>query len=703
MKWEKQDLDPAVVRELSSRYGVDLLVGSILARRRVSEPEDVCFYLEDDLRYLHNPFLFVEMEDAVDRVLAARDEGEQVRIFGDRDVDGITSTVLLTQALTDLGLDVSYRLPMGDDPYGLSLAAVDEFAADGGGLLITVDCGTSNHGEIAHAAELGIETIVIDHHNPQEELPDSVALINPKVEDSGYAFRDLAGCGVVAKVVWALYFAQTPLYNQQICLLNVRPVNEAYVVDAVKMVNLVEMDRMTESIVPGMLDLQSTRLVQFLQEQVIFVYDKETQLKMLRRVFGADVDINVTDMAPEIWQAIPSTSGKSLVRMRELSKMARYNPRMLEELDLFISLFTSFIMAREEALSRKFQSCLDLVALGTLADLMPLVNENRILVKQGLRVLNGAVRDGVHEILLRKKLTGKRLDTLDIAWQVSPVINATGRMGEPNKAAELLLSPVQQERDELADAIIAMNKERKRLGEDVWNTVLPDAHNSFDELGGRFVVVANDKINRGITGIIAARLANYFSVPVAVVALLENKAVGSLRSAGGFDVREFLEGCSDLFMDYGGHDCAAGFSMEPGNYPRFRERAAELVDRLEFPGAVEEPLVIDAELPVSYMTPKLTQVVDLFEPYGEGNRPLIFLVRGVRIATIDVVGRKEPVHLRLLVDTGTTKWPAVYWNAAHRVGTDFNVGDRVDVVFRLGRNYFQNTETLQLTILDIGR
>ena len=184
MEWNKKKIDSDSVKDLSDRYGIDLLTASIFYRRGITEAEDLKFYLESDLRYTHNPFLFEEMEDAVDRILQAADEGEKVKIFGDRDVDGITSTVILKTGLASIGIDAAWSLPEGNDPYGLTMEGVDKFASEDGSLLITVDCGISNIKEIEYAREKGIDSIVIDHHLPSDEIPSAVAIINPKSKDS---------------------------------------------------------------------------------------------------------------------------------------------------------------------------------------------------------------------------------------------------------------------------------------------------------------------------------------------------------------------------------------------------------------------------------------------------------------------------------------------------------------------------------------
>ncbi len=702
MKWNKKEIEPDDVRSFAVRYDVDLITASILLRRGINKPEDIQFYLEKDLRFLNNPFDFVEMEDVVERINSAAEEGEKVKIFGDRDADGITSTVLMVRALSEIGVDVSWGLPRGDEPYGLTRAAVDEFAGEDGSLFITVDCGISNIEEIKYAASLGIDTLVIDHHNPPEELPPAYAIINPKMDDSGYPFRDLAGCGVVSKVIWALKFSRTDFYNQSVCLLNLIPANDSFILEAVRLVNLVETERIRETLVPGIVDISRTRLPAFFLNQVL-VYQAKSQSTMLRQIFGPNTEINLLDIAPEIWSLFPALEGQSILKLREKSRVARYRKEGLAELDILVSLFTSYVLRKEGQLSEVFRQELDLVALGTLADLMPLRNENRILIKQGMSVLNSRVRPPLTELMLRQNLTGKVLGTTDVAWQITPVINATGRMGVPEKAAELFLSSDTTVITRLADEVVGLNKERKKLGEKSWDRILPRAKRSYQDNDSKLVFIVDKELKRGITGIIASRLVKFFGVPAIALSQLDNKAVGSMRSFKGFNAKDFLGQAAELYIDYGGHDYAAGFSMELNNLPVFQQKLAGMIKALKSQEVPEESLNIDVELRPEHLNPDLLNMVERLEPYGEGHPPIIFMARGLSIQEATVIGKSEVQHLRLLLDSGSFKWPAVYWNGAERLARDFNQGDKVDVVFRMGRNYFQNRENIQLTILDIKR
>lgn len=702
MKWKKEDINTDLVREFSSRFEIDLLTAAILVRRGVSSYEEVVYFLENDTRFLHNPFLFTEMEDAVDRIRTAIEEGEKVCIFGDRDADGITSTVLLFQELRKFGLDVEWTLPKGDDPYGLTMDGVRHCIENDVTLIITVDCGISNSEEIAFAAENGIDTVITDHHNPHHTIPPAAAIINPKMEDSGYPFEGLAGCAVVSKLIWALRFSFTSLYNHPICLMNIRPGNETYVIEAVKLENLVEVDRMVETIVPG-LHIEQTRIVQFLANQEIYIYDEQLQKKMILQAFGNSVEVHTIDLAPEIWKSFPKIQGKSLFRMRELSRISRYQRTEQYEIDILINIFTSYVYQREPALGKEYEGILDLVALGTIADLMPLVNENRIMVRVGMELLNTGKRPGMYELMFKQNILAKTIGTKDVAWNIAPLINATGRMGVPEKAVELFLAEEHGARQQLAEEIISLNKERKALGEKVWESVIKDAHQSFDEFNRKLVFVTGKNIHRGITGIIASRLVNTFGVTSLVVSIQEGSAVGSVRSGGGVNVKDLLSRFSSLFIDFGGHDFAAGFSIELNQLETLKKGLIEVLPDIEALPAEDEQYTVDAELPVKLMTPELIKVVEKFEPYGEGNQPLVFMLRNAVISGMSIIGKTEQQHIKMTVDTGGNSWPAIFWRAAERADRDFSKGDSVNLLFRLGRNYFQNTEHLQLTVLDVEK
>ncbi len=710
MKWNKKEVSPQSVKELATRYGLDLLTASIFARRGITDPAELLFYLEDDPRYLRNPFLFAQMEDAVDRILLAADEAEKVLVFGDRDTDGVTSTALMVESLRELGIEASWRVPLAREAYGLSIAAVEEFAGQGGTLIVTVDCGISNHAEIDRAAELGVDVIVADHHKLQSgDPPAALAVIDPKLPDSGYPFRDLAGCGVVYKLASALKLARTGIYKQQVALLNVRPVNDAYMIEAVRLSNLVETGRIRETIVPGMVDLERTRLVPFLSDRQIFVWGGDVQRRLLEKALGKGAEVIFYDLAPDAADYIPQTRGQSLIRLKELSQIGRYSSAGLEEIDVLENLFISFALKKADWFGEDDLLRLQLVALGTIADLMPLRDENRILVRRGLAAINKKPRSGISELLQKANLLGKKLGAGEIAWQVTPVVNSAGRMGAADKAVSLFLAESRPEREAFADEVLAMNVERRRLGGETWDLVYPLARESLAARGDKLVVVGSTEVFRGVTGLIASKVTGVLKVPAIVASFQEDgTVVGSIRSARGFPVSSFLEACAELFIDYGGHDAAAGFSLQSKDWPEFEARTIAYAEALELEEG-DESIEIDAELPHDYLKPDLAAVSERFEPFGEANDPLVFLARDVPIADVQLVGKKEQNHLKLTLDFGKHKWPALVWDGAQRLQRDFNFdydskkGDRIDLVFKVTINRFNGMEQPQLEVFDLRR
>jgi single-stranded-DNA-specific exonuclease len=709
--WKKEAISKEIIKALDTRYSCGPLVSTILARRGITEGEDILYFLEDDLRYQHNPFLFNEMEDAVDRIMDAKAEGEKVLIFGDRDVDGITSTVLLYECLKDLGIDVSYRLPKADEPYGLNIQAIDDFAEKYGSLIITVDCGISNYDEIQYAHEKGISVIITDHHNPPEKLPEDCIIINPKLEGEGYPFEHISGCAVAYKLATALRFAQSNAYKQEICLLHVRPLKDAYQIECIKIQNMCEKERLSETIVPGLISISKTRLPEFLQGQQIFVWDEAIEKKLLKDAFGAGIEFNLYDIQNDIASLIPSVKDLSLLRLKQFSKIARYHPEKNTEIDVFFNIFITFMQKLGDSKTKnnndlglnKDESDLQLLAISTIADIMPLKNENRLFVKQALKTINeGRIRPGLQELMARQNLLGKKITSTDIAWSITPALNATGRLGSPEISLELLLETEQKKRNEICESIIEINNKRKELGNEAWGYAENAIFKSLDDYHQNIVVIYDERIHRGVTGIIAARVSQLSNRPAFILTSLEDSIIGSVRSNKNLEVMPILNQCSDLFTNFGGHAFAAGFGLEKEKLPELLNRLKTISRNLEI-SDVEESLAIDAQLQEKHLTQEILKTIDLFEPYGEENPPLLFASDKLKILNADILGKVEPFHLKLTLAVDKTKWPALFWRESKRLKRDFDTGDKINLAYTISRNTFNGMESLQMIVSDIQK
>lgn len=705
-EWFKKQISKTQVESVSKKYSLDPITASIMVRRGITGGRDILYYIEDDLRFQHSPFMFAAMEDAVDRILDAKEENEKVLIFGDRDVDGVTSTTVLYDCLSSMGIDVSYKLPGGDDAYGLSMQAVEEFAANYGSLIITVDCGISNNAEIAKAAELGLDVIVVDHHNAPETLPSPAIIIDPKTENSGYPFPDISGCAVVYKLVSAIRFSQSSWYKQDVTLLNVNKENSA--VECVKVRNLVPVSRLTQTIDQNTASLSDTNLPFYLQGQLLLAWDAKTLSQDLQSLFGDGAQFNLVDIRDEAAKLFPKFASMTLTQLKGMSKMAKYGDHEPTEIGGFYNIFVTWV---QKSLAKDYPSFaqaeekdLQLVALAALADIMPMKNENRIFVKNGLKSINsGRIRPGLRELMAELNLTGKRINSIDLSWVVVAHLNAAGRLGQPELAAKLFITDSQNERLETAKQIIELNAERKQLCVDAWNYAGIQAKASIPLHSNKLCVVIDERINRGVSGILAGRLVSTYNVPAMTVTIVDGIAIGSMRSCRDYDVTQFLNKMDDLFINHGGHNFAAGFSFKRERLAEFEERIKTLSSEIKLGDTKDTGGDIDAEIPAQYLTPALLDISDRFEPYGEENPQLLFMAKNIRVASGQRMGKGEKMHLKITVDCGKYKWPCIFWNEGERLGRDFNVGDRVDFIFRVERNVFNRIETPQINLVDIKK
>ncbi|WP_318660424.1 single-stranded-DNA-specific exonuclease RecJ [uncultured Treponema sp.] len=704
--WIKKEIQKESVIELTKKYSIDPLTASILTRRGITEGSDILYFLEDDLRFLHNPFLFNQMEDAVDRILDAKDEGEKVLIFGDCDVDGITSTTILYEYLKSLGIDVQFRVPEGDETYGMNKDAVDEFAKNYGTLIITVDCGISNHQEIKYASELGIDVIVTDHHNVPEVIPDPAIIVNPKLDDSNYPFKEISGCAVAFKLIEALRFAQTEIYKQDICLLSAVENENSWKIECLKLHNNVEKDRLVIDNIDSPLKISDTKLESFLRGQQIFTWDDKTTKRILREIFGSSVDFNTFDLRPEVAKIIPPAASFSLEQLKEKSKIAHYDEKESGIMDGFKNIFITYINKKfnEAFPNRQNQENdeLQLVCLAALADVMPLHNENRIFIKHGLKIMNsGKIRRGLSELLSKLNMLNKKINATDLAWNLIPAINATGRLRQPELAISLLLEEDPIKRNKLADSIIELNIKRKELVNNAVEFMGYNADQSIKKLGN-FCFTVDSRIHRGIIGLISAKITNKYHVPSITVTFTDDGlAIGSMRSCRGLDCTDFLSQFASLFDNFGGHNKAAGFSMKKENLEILQKEIESAAPSLKLNDSDENEITVDAEIPPEYITPEILKTVDLFEPYGEKNKQLVFMTRGIKLISYQVVGKTEKQHLKLIFDNGKNKISVMYWNAADKIGKEFNVGNNLNMVYNVERNIFNGMESMQLVAQDI--
>ena len=534
--------------------GCSPLLAAVLARRGMTDPAGIRRFLGGGEETLGDPLLLADMDKAVERLRRALDTGERIAVYGDYDVDGITSTVLLSDHLRSLGADCLTYIPDRlDEGYGVSDAAVDTLHAKGVTLIVTVDCGVTAALQAEHAAALGIDMIITDHHECPETLPRAVAVVNPKRPDSAYPFRALAGVGVAFQLLCAL------------------------------------------------------------------TGDGETVL-------------------------------------------ARYA---------------------------------DLVAVGTVADVMPLIDENRLIVRRGLEKLESDPRPGLKALTDESGLCGRRLTATNVGYTLAPRINAAGRLGRAELAMSLLTVPAERCAP-LAEELCRLNRERQALETEIWRQARQMLGDGRPQAP---IVLAGEGWHQGVIGIVASRLAEAYRLPAVMICLDGDSGKGSCRSWGGFNLFEALSACAEHLLGFGGHALAAGLTLRRENVDAFRSGLAQYF--AAHPCSQESVLDIDLAIDTPSLL-DMEQVADLarLEPCGAANPAAQLCLCGATLEAVTPIGGGR--HLRLRLSKYGQSWDAVFFSkTVEELGA--REGDYVDAAFQAQINEFYSRRSVQLLITDLRR
>jgi len=547
--------DVALLRNAGYPY----LLSTILAVRGITSAEGAAEFLEQERNLSLSPMLMRDMDKAVCRIQRAIADGETIAVFGDYDVDGITSTVLLMDYLKNCGVHCLRYIPRRiEDGYGLSREAIQSLHDQGATLMITVDCGITGNEEVDFANSLGMDVVVTDHHECKEDLPRAVAVVDPHRPDCPYPFKHLAGVGVALKLVLAL-------------------------------------------------------------------------------------------------------GGEN----REGALFARY--------------------------------C-TLAAIGTVADVMRMEGENRTIVSCGLEALPHTDFVGIHALLKEAGLLGKPITSIQIGFVLSPRINAAGRMGAADLAADLLECDDPARAEEMAKALCDLNRERQAVEQ----AICADAVRQIEKLRSEersALVLSSESWHQGVVGIVASRLSEKYSCPSFMIHLKDGTGKGSCRSYGGFNLFAALESCSDLLDGFGGHELAAGFTIPEGNIDAFRTRMNRYVRSASGGELPVSSLEIDAAITSpSDVTLDQVELLSQLEPYGAGNPRPTFALLGATVDAIQSVGQGK--HLKLRLSKGMTRFDAIFFSTTE-AECGIAAGSRVDAAFHLQANTFRGNTTLQLQLIDI--
>jgi single-stranded-DNA-specific exonuclease len=574
-RWSLAPSQPLLAGQLAVQLALPPLLVQCLLNRGFSEPSAIAGFLSPRLNQLADPFLLPDMAPAVERLFRARERQEPLVIFGDYDVDGVTSTALLLEVLRPLGWQVEFYLPHRlDEGYGLSADGVEnclnKFPVK---LLLAVDCGSTAVNIIRDLRTRGVDVIVLDHHQVSQPAPEAVALVNPQLH------------------------GREPEAGRP-STLDPRPSTE----------------------------LCSAGLA-FKLAHAVVKRGRETGLP------GA------------------------------------------QEFDL--------------------RPLLDLVALGTVADLVPLTGENRILVSAGLHRLDTTQRPGL-QALKQVAQCPPRLGVYEVAFQLAPRLNAAGRLETAEDALRLLLAPDLAAATPLAHNLDSRNRERQKIERGIAGEVIGAVKAKFNPQTD-FVIVEGQLLwHIGVVGIVASRVLQQFYRPTIILGGEAGEWRGSGRSIAGFDLAAALRECDDLLVRHGGHALAAGLSLKPGRLDDLRQRLNELARRALPPEALQPTLRLDAEAGLDEMTLEMLGRLAALKPTGQGNPAVQFCAR--RLAHQRPLQRigAEKQHVKMWVTDGASVLEAVWWNGGEG---SLPVG-KFDLAFAPQINEFNGRRSVQLKVLD---
>ena len=555
-KWEVNKYNENEVNELLKECNISRLLAILLCSRGIVAKEQVDLYLSPTRKDFYDPFLMPDMQKAVDRIINAIKNKEKVIIYGDYDVDGITSTTVLKQFLAERGLIVDWYIPNRlNEGYGLNKNAIKEINDKGYKLIITVDCGISALEEIKYANDLGMEVIVTDHHEPVEVLPQCLAVVDAKRKDNIYPYNQLAGVGVVFKLIQAL-----------------------------------------------------------------------------------SIKLN------------------------------------LEE--------------------KEFLKFLDLVAVGTISDIVPLKDENRIIAKLGLKLVEVTKNIGLKTLI--SVLGFKKIDSTAISFGVAPRINASGRMGVQEKALNLFLTDNYEEAKKITQELNEFNNDRQAEEQKIFKEALEMLKKENNK---SCIILGNENWHHGVIGIVASKITDMYFKPSILLCFEGNEGKGSGRSIPGFDLHKALMECSKDIKKFGGHSMAIGITIEKDKFESFKNDFEKYAGQTNIKEIV--PIVnIDAEISLKDLSIDIVKQLELLEPFGESNKMPQFLFKNMKIIAIRAIS--EGKHLKLKLKQDNYMIDAIGFNMGE-LSNVYQIEDRIDVVGNIGVNAFNGMENLQINIKDIRK
>ena len=706
-KWNIKALDEKLVSEIAQGLKVSLPVAKVLVSRGIASLREAELFVDPGKGELHNPFLLPDMAAAVKRIRKAVDSGEKILVYGDRDVDGITSICIMVRTLKSIGVEAFWYIP-SDEGYWLNNEVIDRYAKQGVRLIITVDCGISAADNIEFAKTLGIDSVVTDHHEQAPTgLPAAVAVVDAKRADSKYPFIDLAGCAVSFKVCEALMQSFGKYYGSDIVGLGAGELDSSGARDICVLVsrNGIVVDRKSYKFGDANRAADEKQSLSDFYNScegaVVICRGDDNPVGWVNGVLRASGLSELKNRVIDADQYAADQFGGGAVDCRNEARAPGAAPAE-EKASSALQYFLCVEAANDLRMKFFRESNMDAVALGTIADIMPLVGENRIFVNRGLKQLAVTQKAGLRMLIEKcaRNMKPGALNAKTVSWSITPVLNAAGRRGKAILSAELLLTDDPRRAEKLIGEILQLNAERKELQAENLEKFLPVLKSQCDLVNDKIFVVTASGIEHGVTGIIASQIMRQYRRPTVLLIVEGEEAMGAARSFEGFDILGAISRLSDILVKFGGHTQAAGLTVPAAKIDEFRSRLKAIAEAEISPEALVPSLDIDAELDPADVVPGLIDELSRLEPFGMGNPHPVFTLRDMKIRELSRMGAGGD-HLKLKISkNGSPALGAVGWGLGS-MEDEIMPQAFVDLAFQLELNTWQDRSSVQLVIEDI--
>ncbi len=681
--WELKKIPPGInISEFSDFFSISENILRLIVSRNITSKSEIRDFVNPHIGALKSPYLMDEMIEAVSLIKNSLNKKKIIGLFSDSDLDGITSLKILHYLLKKMGAEIHFRYPKNNETYGLTKNIIDELYKNGVGLLITSDSGIRDLDEISYARSLGMDVIITDHHEQGEILPDAI-IINPKKNKCRYPYKSLAGVGVAFKLCHALLMSYIPVYNKKFILI--AHSGDSFQIKKIENLAVIE---------DGVTDTAEHTVLKYNQDNTVFIC-LDVSVNDISKLKSSNTCYEALDFISS------SIDGFNNIKNKSIESACRFlginDKHFTSSIDLLERIFITVQLRASAKIFDFINYCMEFVAIGTIADVMPLIHENRIFVKLGLERMSNSSHGGISKLSEYKNVNSKF-----ISWELSPVLNSPGRYGKTDITVDFFLENESSRERDIITELKELNEARKKLISETCTGLISDkSGRSLNVLEG-LVSAKTEKIPDGMTGLVASKLSDYFGKPVIAVSVPGENGFcrGSGRCNGSYDFFSKAEKVSDKFIRFGGHAQAFGFTISYDKIDEMIGDLALLINHADYTD-YNNKIIIDELLKLDEINTNFISSIKILEPFGKGNEEPLFLTNKIKPESFTRFGKIQN-HGKFIINN-KTNLTAIGWGMADNMEELFNSSDLLDIVYKLENNEYNNKTYPRMIISGIKK